>query len=90
MPKCPLCVIGLLPALGIELPFLGPLTIAMIAAAVIAIAVTRSSWWQPSAALAGAGCAIAGRFVVDVPLLFHAGVLVIVAASLLRKREVCR
>jgi uncharacterized membrane protein YdfJ with MMPL/SSD domain len=67
-----------------------PLCVIGLLPALVAIAVTRSSWWQPAAALAGAGCAIAGRFVVDVPLLFHAGVLVIVAASLLRKREVCR
>ena len=81
MPKCPLCAIALLSAFGIELHAVAPVTVALILGPVIAIALRRSSKWPPLLALAGALCALAGRFVADVPLLFHVGVGAIVVGA---------
>lgn len=91
MPKCPLCAMALLSAFGIELRAIAPVTIALIAVSVLLIAIRHSSLTPVLVAVAGAVCAIGGRYVLDLPLLFHAGVLTIVGAAIfnsiaLRKR----
>ena len=82
MPKCPLCAAGLFAALGIELRFMTPLTIALIIFPVAAIILRRTSVIVPIVAACGAAAAIAGRVIVDQPLLFHAGVLTVIGASI--------
>lgn len=91
MPKCPLCAMALLSAFGIELRAITPVTIALIVMSVLLIAIRRSSFVPVLIATAGAISAIGGRYVFDLPLLFHAGVLTIVGAAVfnsiaLRKR----
>lgn len=81
MPKCPLCAMALLSAFGIELRAVAPVTVALIVLSVVLIGMRRSSVTPVLVAAAGAICAVAGRFVLDLPLLFHAGVLTIVAAA---------
>jgi len=83
MPKCPLCGIALFSALGIELRFMAPVTIALIVIPVLMIALRHVSMLVPLAAAAGAALAIAGRFIFDVPFLFHAGVIAVIAMALL-------
>ena len=81
MPKCPLCAMALLSAFGIELRAIAPVTIALIGVSVLLIAIRRSSLVPVLIAAAGGICAIAGRFSLDAPLLFHAGVLAIAGAA---------
>lgn len=93
MPKCPLCAMALFAALGIEARAIAPVTIALIALPVVAAVLRHSSIAIPLIACVGAVAAIGGRFVGDEPLLFHAGVLAVVGASvvntvLIRRR--CR
>src|SRR5215212_8276877 len=81
MPKCPLCAIALFSAFGLELRAIAPVTIALIVVPVVALALRRASIAVPLVAAGGAAAAIAGRFLVDRPMLFHAGVLAILAAA---------
>lgn len=83
MPKCPLCAIALLSALGIEVHAVAPVTVALIVGPVVMVAWRRSSKWPPLLALAGAACALTGRYLADLPLLFHVGVGAIVVAAAL-------
>jgi len=93
MPKCPLCGIALFSALGIELRIIAPVTIALIVIPVLMIAIRHVSVVVPLAAASGAALAIAGRFIVERPVLFHAGVIAVVAMALLNSillRRQCR
>jgi hypothetical protein len=93
MPKCPLCGIALFSALGIELRFIAPVTIALIIIPVLMIALRHVSVLVPLAAAAGAAVAISGRFILELPFLFHAGVVAVIAMALLNTillRRRCR
>jgi hypothetical protein len=83
MPKCPMCAIALLSAFGIELHASAPVTIALILAPAALLALWHASRLATAVAGIGAAGAIAGRFLFDVPLLFHGGAVVIVAAVVL-------
>jgi hypothetical protein len=93
MPKCPLCGIALFSALGIELRFIAPVTIALIVIPVLMMALRHVSVIVPLAAAVGAAVAISGRFILDVPFLFHAGVIAVIAMAVLNTillRRQCR
>lgn len=93
MPKCPLCGIALFSALGIELRFIGPVTIALIVIPVLLMTLRHVSAIVPLAAALGAALAISGRFVFELPLLFHAGVIAVIALAVLNTillRRQCR
>jgi hypothetical protein len=81
MPKCPLCAVAVFSALGLELPMVAPVTIGLLVVPVVALALRNASVSVPLIAAAGAAVAIAGRFLIDQPLLFHAGVLAIFAVA---------
>jgi hypothetical protein len=83
MPKCPLCAIALLSAFGIELHAPAAVTVAFVVTPAVVLFFRRSSWLPVAIAVAGAACALAARFVFDRPLLFHAGVIAVVAAAAL-------
>ena len=74
MPKCPLCAIALLSALGIEARPGMPLTVALIVTPVLLIAWQRVSRAALLVATLGAVAALAG--------LFHLGVMAIFGAAL--------
>jgi len=82
MPKCPLCAAALLAALGIEARWLGAMMGALLAASVVLIVVRRSPAWVVALAVVGAGVAIVARLVSPLPLLFHAGVALLVLAAI--------
>jgi hypothetical protein len=83
MPKCPLCAIALFAAFGIELHAATPVTVAFVVTPAAVIFLRRSSWLPVAIAVTGAACALLARFVFDRPLLFHAGVIAVVAAAAL-------
>jgi hypothetical protein len=93
MPKCPLCLIAIASAFGVELPLIGrallPLLVVFLAAAVSLIIRAALRNGHPAAAVAACACAalvVVQRIAVLPALVGHAAVALLVLAALLASR----
>lgn len=98
LPKCPLCLmawLGAFGSLGVSSWVTGlwgaPLAIGLLALTngALVLRARRSRDWSPVlVGLLGSGALLAGRLLLDAPLLLYAGLGLLLAASILSNRLV--
>jgi len=89
MPKCPLCVMAIIGALGLELPrvaaWMTPLTIVLLSlclALIASVARAKRRWMPLAVAIVAAVVVIAGRVALQSNVVARSGCVVLVGASI--------